>query len=326
MSDRTPQPIILDTDIGDDIDDAYALALVLASPELDLRGVTTVFCNSVARARQARTVLAVAGRPDVPVAAGCGAVMSTRTDYAPATAAVGTRQVPWAAAKLLNDSRPSQDRSCLPETDLPPLDKRHGVDFLIETIMHGKGDIIPVAIGPFTNIAMAIVKEPRLITKIPRLVVMGACFDRHQSEWNIRCDPVAAAVVFNSGIPMTVVGLDVTMKCRFSTEQVNRLYECPRPLAKNLAAATQAWAAEDSGGWKQGRPVLHDPLAIEVIFRSDLVGTHNGTVTVELAGTRTYGYTLFSPAPANTPAPHDIGVTVNADAALDLWLDRVLAC
>ena len=108
------QRIILDSDIGDDIDDAYALGLVIASPELALQGVTTVFMNTAARARQARTLLAVAGRGDVPVAAGCGAPLSPRITYE-----TDPRQA------YLEGRLPNQDSTCLPETDLPPCDPRH---------------------------------------------------------------------------------------------------------------------------------------------------------------------------------------------------------
>ncbi|PIS46299.1 MAG: nucleoside hydrolase, partial [Ignavibacteria bacterium CG08_land_8_20_14_0_20_37_9] len=85
-----------------------------------------------------------------------------------------------------------------------------------------------------------------------RIVSMAGAFDRHLSEWNIRCDPIAAAIVFNSGIPMTVVGLDVTTRCMFNREHLNRLKACNRPIAKNLWKATELW----SGRY----PVLHDPL------------------------------------------------------------------
>ncbi|MCX7015932.1 MAG: nucleoside hydrolase, partial [Candidatus Sumerlaeota bacterium] len=126
------QQIILDTDIGDDIDDAYALALVLASPELELLGVTTVFGATRERAQQALTILKIAERDGIPVAAGCGPEMSPRPGAEPS----GLRR--WTENLL-----PCQQSSCLPWDDLPPLSPMHGVDFLIETILNGQGDIIP---------------------------------------------------------------------------------------------------------------------------------------------------------------------------------------
>jgi len=154
------QKIILDTDIGDDIDDALALGLILGCPELELVGVTTVFANVVARARQARTVLKVAGEKfaSIPVSVGCGGSMASRPlhnikDY-------------------LADALPNQDSTCLPESELHPADKRHGIDFLLEEL--APGDVIPVTIGAMTNLASAFVKDWRITRRIPKIVCMAA--------------------------------------------------------------------------------------------------------------------------------------------------------
>ncbi|HCG76407.1 MAG: hypothetical protein COZ37_03585 [bacterium (Candidatus Ratteibacteria) CG_4_10_14_3_um_filter_41_18] len=310
------QKIILDTDIGDDIDDAYALALVLASPEVELLGITTVFANTCARGRQAQTLLKIAGREEIPVAAGCGAVISPRIIYGEKNLNYKKRPVQSATFWYLNNVRPHQYDSCLPEAELPALYKDHAVKFLIDTLLVGDGKIIPVTIGAMTNLAMALIIEPKIALKIPRIVSMAGAFDRHLSEWNIRCDPIAAAVVFNSGIPMTVVGLDVTTKCIFNQEHLNRLKACNRPIAENLSKATKLWSGK--------YPVLHDPLAIATIFKPDLVETKNGTVSVELNGNKTYGFTIFKEAEEEKPGPHDICVAVKSKEFLELWLGRVL--
>jgi purine nucleosidase/pyrimidine-specific ribonucleoside hydrolase len=307
------QRIILDTDIGDDIDDAYALSLILKSPELELVGVTTVFANAPARTRQAQTILKIVKRGDVPVATGCGATLSPRLNVAGEQVHAGIPfQMP--AFRYMTGARPCQDSSALPASKLPKPDPRHAVDFLIETLLAGRGDIIPVTIGAMTNLAMALVKEPKIRLKIPRIVSMAACFDRQYSEWNIRCDPVAAALVFDSGIPMTVIGLDVTTKCKFNDADLARLHAGKSPLSKNLSAATRAWNPK-------GYPCLHDPLAVETLLDPDIVTLRRGRVRVELAGAETYGYTLFTP---DDKGPHAIGVAVKSRAALDLWLERVL--
>ncbi len=310
------QRVILDTDIGDDIDDAYALALILASPELELVGVTTVFKNTVARARQAKTILQLAGREEVPVAAGCGATMSPRVIHREPDLAHGQVSLPAQVREQFDDERPCQDATALPWDQLSPLHPSHGVDFLIEIITAGDGDIIPITIGAMTNLGMALVKEPALTRKIPRIVSMCACFDRHLSEWNIQCDPIAAAICFNSRIPMTVVGLDVTTKCQLNQEQLDRLAKSERPVARNLSAATQAWGHRF--------PLLHDPLAVETLLDSSVVEVRNGTVTVELSGDATYGYTTFKQANGGSSGPHDIGVSVLPDKATSLWLERVI--
>lgn len=305
------QKIILDTDIGDDIDDALALGLILASPELQLVGITTVFKNTVARARQARTILRVAGRRSIPVASGCGAVLSPRTTY-------GSD----AREAYLRGELPNQDASCLPEAELPSPDARHGVDFLIETILAGDGDIVPVTIGAMTNLAMATIKEPRIIAKIPRIVCMAAAFDRLMSEWNIRCDPVAAAILFGSGIPMRIVGLDVTMQVRFRKEHLDALRACPRPLAQRLYQATMLWARHaDWAPESQRLPIMHDPLAVATLIQPDLVRWRRGRAAVELAGTATYGFTTFA---EEANGPHEYAYAVDSEAALSLWMARVL--
>ena len=304
--------IILDTDIGDDIDDALALGLILACKELELVGVTTVFKNTPARARQARTILKVAGRGEIPVAAGCGAVLSPRT-----TLGFDPRQ------GYLDGELPNQDASCLPESELQPLDKRHAVDFIIETILAGSGDITLLTIGAMTNVAMALIKEPRILTKLPRIVSMAATFDRLMSEWNIKCDPVAAATLFNSGVPMRIIGLDVTTKVQFREEHIRALNASNRPLAQNLSKAIKMWAQHS--GWAQqihALPVMHDPLAAATLVKPDLVRWRRGTATVELAGEKTYGFTTFQEDPAG---PHEYAYTVDAEAALAFWMDKVLA-
>ncbi len=311
------QKVILDTDIGDDIDDAYALALILASPELELVGVTTVFQNTVARARQAKTILKLAGREEIPVAAGCGGCMSPRVTYRRADLPGDQNSLAHLAEGLLNDVRPSQDGTALPWEELTPVHPLHAVNFIVDTIMKGDGDIIPITIGGMTNLAMALMMEPRLPTKIPRIVSMCGCFDRQISEWNIRCDPVAAAIVFNSQIPMTVVGLDVTTKCRLSQSHLDRLAASGQQVARNLVAATEAWG--------HGLPTLHDVLAVETLIEPDIVGTKNGRVSVELAGAQTYGYTIFTPAEGEERGPHDVCLQVDGQRACELWLDRVLS-
>jgi purine nucleosidase/pyrimidine-specific ribonucleoside hydrolase len=291
QGDTMPQKIILDTDIGDDIDDALALGLILASPELDLVGVTTVFKNTAARGRQARTVLATAGRRDVPVAAGCGATLSVRLDVG------GDPTAAYLAGEL-----PNQDASCLPEAQLPPADPRHGVDFLIDTLMAGAGDIVVVTIGAMTNLAMALAKEPRLAARIPRIVSMAAAFDRQMAEWNIRCDPTAAALVLHSGVPVDLVGLDVTTRVQFRAADLSALAASPSPLCANLSGAIAAWARHS--GWAhqiEGRPIMHDPLAVATLLDDSLVTWRRGRAGVELRGEATYGYTTFSPEEAG---PH----------------------
>jgi purine nucleosidase len=299
------QKVILDTDIGDDVDDVLALALVCASPELELVGVTTVFGNVDARSRQARTVLSLAGEVsrNIPVCAGCGASIASRPLHN--------------LKAYLERELPVQNASCLPESDLAPADPRHGVDFIIETILGGNRDIIPITIGAMTNLAMAIVKEPKIIAKIPKIVSMAAEFERNFAEWNILCDPEAAAIVFNSGIPVDVTTWTIGNIATFRPEHVVRLAEGKHPITQNLSKAIALWAGDR--GWM---PHLYDPVAVATMIQPDLVTWKQGRVTVELQGQNTYGYTKFTEDPAG---PHKVAFGTDRDTVLEFYLDRVLA-
>ncbi|HUW83865.1 MAG TPA: nucleoside hydrolase [Phycisphaerae bacterium] len=314
-----PHKIILDTDIGDDIDDAYALAFALASSELDLLGVTTVFGNTVARARQGQTILKLAGREDVPVAAGVASPISPRVEYkhAVADAGIADHPVPWPTKCAIDDVRPCQDPSALPPEQLPPIHPQCAVRFLIDTITANPG-LTVVTVGAQTNLAVALSVQPSIVTKIGRVVSMAAVFSRQIAEWNICCDPVAAALVAASGLDVTYVGLDVTTKCVLSEQQLQQLLDSDRPVARNLAHATRFW----QGDSKARRPMLHDPLAVATLVQPELVTTKTGTVSVELTGQHAYGQTLFAP---DEKGRHHICVDVKAEEFLKLWLDRVLS-
>jgi purine nucleosidase/pyrimidine-specific ribonucleoside hydrolase len=309
------QKIWLDTDIGEDIDDAYALALILASPELDLLGITTVFQNVAAKARLAKTILQMAGQSHIPVAAGCGAVLSPR--ICKLIPEISECQIPvQETAKFsLEDIDLPQTALALPQEQLSPAIPVHGVDFLIKNIMDGKGDIILFTIGPMTNIAMALIKEPRLISKIQRIISMAGNFQQDIPEWNIGWDPVAAAIVVNTGIPMTFTGFDMTSRCKLSSSQIDLLFSSTQKLPQFLAKLTKARG--------NNTIFLHDPLAIETLINPTVVQTENGTVRVELADPR-YGHTIFRKAQSSIRSPHDICVNVNEEQAVNFWLTRVL--
>ena len=150
---------------------------------------------------------------------------------------------------------------------------------------------------------------------------MGGAFDRQVSEWNIMCDPVAAAIVCASGVPLRIIPLDITTQVQFRQSDLDALSACQRPLAQRLLAAIVAW--QQHSGWAQrigGLPVMHDPLAIATMIDPELVTWRQGQVSVELQGEYTYGYTLFREDPAGH---HRYAATVKPQAALDLWINRI---
>jgi purine nucleosidase len=306
--DTMPTKIILDTDVGDDIDDAIAIGLISRSPELELLGITTVYGNTVARSRQARSILVTAGGnwSRVPVAVGCGGTMSSRG---------------WQGFdECLTGRLPNQDSESLPEETLPPGDKRHAVEFLIETILGGDGDIVPVTIGATTNLAMAMVKEPRIIAKIPRIVAMAAEFRKPMAEWNVTCDREAFGVLLRSGVPLDLTPWHVGHVATWTPEHVAQLAKASSPLARFLHRTIEAWRI----GWKNPDelPSLYDPLAVATIFKPELCTWKRGTVTVDLQGGTTYGFTQFKEEAAGL---HRVAWDVERMQAIDFVLSRICA-
>src|SRR5437764_3138770 len=184
--------VLVDSDIGDDIDDALALALVLQSPEIELQGVTTVFGDTRLRARLAAHVLKVFGREDVPVAAGMEEPIQYR--HRPSG-------VPLAA---LLDERAA----------LSAISTRSGPELIVETGMAHHGRLTLMCIGPMTNIATALKLEPRLFMAIRRIMMMGGTSGFPFPDWNVRSDARAAQIVLGAGIPVTMIGWNVTTRCQ----------------------------------------------------------------------------------------------------------------
>src|SRR5512133_2480568 len=214
-----PKKILFDTDPG--IDDACAILLALASPEISLEGLSIVHGNcSVEQATtNALSVLELARAGHIPVAKGCELPLVQPSLLAPETH--GSTGLGYAK---------------LPEPRLRPT-VQHGIDFLIEKIMSSPGEITVVAIGPLTNVALAIRQEPRIVQAIKELIIMGGAL-RHEGnttalgEFNTYVDPHAAHIVYQAGMPTTLVPLDVTYQCILTVEDVQRLRQVDSPITK----------------------------------------------------------------------------------------------
>ncbi len=249
-------PILLDTDIGTDVDDAIALALLLASPELDLKAVTTVSGGVKLRARIAKKMLTMAGRAEVPVAAGIRDPLLRQRNFL------------WMGHEgsgIINDG------------DTLPLADAHGVDLLIDTVMREHPHV--VAIGPLSNLAVAIIKEPAVIGAIAHLTVMGGAFGISDDptvpmvDYNLLSDPESSLVVLGAGIPTTLIPLDVTWKVRFTERELARLRAVKSPLVQKLCDAIETWwpMHQTLFAGQQGYPhdvvaFLHDPLTVAAVF------------------------------------------------------------
>lgn len=294
-----PIPVILDTDIGDDIDDALALALALQSPELDIKAVVTVLQHRERRADLVWKILELYGRTGIPIGMGAEQPLFA----APDTSAV------------------RQTQALAPGDRAPEAKRRSGIPLFIDTCLAAPGKITVIAYGPATNVALALKAEPRIKDKIERIVLMnGVFFQRAQLEYNTRRDPEASAIVYGSGLPVTAVGLDVTMQCRLRPEDLDNIESSTLPSVKFIRELIHIWQNGNPGQ----RPVLHDPLAIAATFRPSLVSTIKGRVEVETRGQpgKTYGMTLFrEDANGTVQAARE----VNSAQVVALFMERLLA-
>jgi len=255
----TRLPILLDTDVGTDVDDAIAIALAMAAPELDLRAVTTVSGDVTLRARIAKQLLMLGNRPDVPVAAGVREPILRQRSFL------------WLGhegKRIVDAGAPL------------PLAAAHAVDLLIDTVRRDRPHV--VTIGPLSNLAVALMKEPSITSAIPHLTVMGGVVGRTPgvpaAEYNLGSDPEAARLVLTAGIPTTLVPLDVTLQVFFTTLELARLRAAPSRLVQTVCDAIEVWApihAEFFGGTRRFAPdtvsFLHDPLAVAVVFERSFV-------------------------------------------------------
>jgi purine nucleosidase len=239
------QLAVIDTDIGDDIDDAFALALALRSPELRIIGVTTAYGDTELRARLVDRYLAAVGRSDIPVAAGVATPHSnvfTQEAYA-----------------------------------LRGPDHKHpdGVAFLLEQIRAHPGEITLIAIGPETNLAAAIQRDGATFRRLKRVVLMGGSVYRGygdekrppEPEWNIDRDPAAAKALFASGVPIFIMPLDST-QIRLQAKEREQIFSFGSPLTDQLTLLYHQWVARTDN--HSPDPTLFDPVAVTFAIRPEL--------------------------------------------------------
>ncbi|MES1257205.1 MAG: nucleoside hydrolase [Acidobacteriota bacterium] len=297
-----PIPIIFDTDIGDDIDDALALALVLQSPELDLKLVTTVTDDVESRTRLVSKELTLFGRADVAIATGA--------------------PEPFLDPK--HEGLAPQFQVLTARDQAPPAARQRAADRIIEVLMASNDRVTLVPVGPLTNIALALKEEPRIKDKIERIVLMGGAFYPARREYNIYRDRIAAEIVFTSGVPVTAVGLDVTEKCKLQGADLERIRGAKNPASQFLYQLIELWQKGDANRF----PTLHDPLAVAAALRASLIETQSGTVDVEITSPAFFGATLFTPEdrlPKDRKATARVARNVNVREFLDLFVERLSA-
>jgi purine nucleosidase len=277
----TARSIIIDTDPG--IDDAVAILLALAAPEeLEVLGLVAVAGNLplALTERNARRVCELAERRDVPVYAGCARPMLR----------------PLATAGHIHDET-ARDRLLLPEPTMA-LRPQHGVDFLVETVRAAEaGTITLCALGPLTNIAMALVKAPEIAAKIADLVIMGgACFELGNvtpaAEFNMYVDPHAAAIVLDSGMPITMIPLDVTHQVLTTPPRLDAMPALGNRCGAAVASLLGVFEARRVDRFGERGRALHDPCVIAYLLRPELFAGREVNVAIETASPLTLGMTV----------------------------------
>lgn len=268
-----PQKVIIDTDIGDDIDDAYALAFALLRPELEVCGVTTVTGRADLKARLVAAILAALGRSDVPFAAGW-----TFPFHIPSE--------PW--RRFLPDGAPNQ-YSAVEEDDLPAPTHRNALDLLMDVSQQHAGEVGLITLGPLTNVAAAFQFDPTLPTRFAWTAIMGGEVATRRMEYNVRADPLAADLVFRSGAEMLLATASVTERVTFTADTVKRLGSADRPICRLLHRMTELWWPHR--GEKAG-PVLYDVVPVAWAFEPAVVTTERMCVQVQRAPGPAFGWTV----------------------------------
>lgn len=306
-----PKHIIIDTDPG--IDDALAFLLALASPELVVDGIVTIHGNaSTAQVTtNALSILELAKRNDIPVYRGCELPLVQPSMLSPEThgnSGLGYAQLP---------APQSQVRA------------QHGSDFIIEHIMSHPGEITLVCIGPLTNVALAIRKEPRIVQAVKEVFIMGGAI-KHQgnttplAEYNTYVDPHAAHIVFHSGMPMILTPLDVTYQCIFTTDDLSRLQKIDSPITKFIADSTRFYMEFHDEYQKIDGCVINDPMTLALTYMPEICDYENLYVDVDISSGVGLGNTFADFYNYDKKSPNmKVALGVRPRMFMELFLERM---
>ncbi len=273
-AEAAPQKIIIDTDVGDDIDDAFAVALALVSPEFQVLGLLSDFGDTQARARMLDRMLIETGHGDIPVAVGLAST-----------------------ANLAGFSQ----RRYAEGGSFAPRSHTQAVDFLLEQIRRNPGEITLVAIGPSPNLGAAIARDPATFRKLKSIVMMGGSFNpvsdgfgpatAPHPEWNIKNDIAGAQKIFTSGVPLFVMPLVSTANLKLDEIGRNLLFAHGTAMTDMLAVTYHQWVYGTHG---QVTPTLFDPMTLGFLLQPSLCPVTPMHVRVDDAG-----MTRAEPGPAN---------------------------
>jgi inosine/uridine nucleosidase len=295
------RPCILDCDPGHD--DAVAILLAAASDEIDLRAITTVAGNGTLDkvTYNARRVCTLAGIRDVPIAAGADRPLVRDLET---------------AAHVHGES--ALDGPELPEPDVP-LDPRPGEQVIADVAAAGDEPVTLIAIGPLTNVALALDRHPDLAGRLREIIVMGGSTGRGNhapyAEFNVYVDPEAAALVFASGVPVKMIGLNLTHQALATPEVIDRLLALDTHLARVVAGWMTFFGSTYEDLWGLAGPPVHDACAVAMAIDPTLLRHEEAFVAIETEGRWTRGATVVD-------LHRRLGHAPNAQVAIDLDVER----
>ena len=307
-----PFPIIIDTDPGQD--DAVAILLALASPELEVLGITAVAGNVplALTEKNARKVCELGGRKDIKVFAGADRPTIR----------------PLVTAEYVH-GKTGLDGPVLPEPTMP-LHGQHAVDFIVEILMSREpGNVTLCTLGPLTNVALALEREPRIAPRIAAIVAMGGGFfeggnTTPAAEFNIYVDPQAARTVFEAGIPITLIPLDCTHRALTTRKRVERFRAMTNRSGPAVAALLDFFERFDEQKYGTDGGPLHDPCVIAWLLKPELFNGRHVNVAIECDSELTMGMTVVdwwgvTERPVNATVLRD----VDADGFFSLLTERI---
>jgi purine nucleosidase len=307
-----PLPIIIDTDPGQD--DAVAILLALASPELEVLGITAVAGNvSLALTEiNTRKICELAGKPLTKVFAG----------------AIRPLLRPLVTAEHVH-GRTGLDGPVLPDPTMP-LQKQHAVDFIVESLMaRDAGTVTICVLGPMTNIALALIREPRIASRIKRIVAMGGGFFEGgnvtpAAEFNIYVDPHAARAVFDANIPITLIPLDCTHQALTSAVRVEKFRGMANKSGPATAALLDFFERFDEQKYGTDGGPLHDPCVIAWLLKPELFLSRDVNVAIECESELTMGMTVVDWWSVTDRMPNaTVCRSINAQGFFDLLTERI---
>ena len=317
------RPIILDTDIGTDVDDAMALALALASPELELVGITVVHGDAPVRACIARKLTEFAGRAEIPVVAGLSLPLAMPLP----------ENFHW-----MPRLRGHEGRGLLSAAELEPsanleATRDDAAQFIIREAERFGGQLELVTIGSLSNIGRALQLAPHLSGQIRRITAMGSTVYAERFPWppmletNFNCDPLATRLVFESGIPLTIVPMEITTQVFLRETERARLRSLETRLSNALVDMMDGMLTGMAGlsaevglskDFYQGRTFMHDPLAVAVAFNSELIEVRDLHVRLEVID-----HVLRTMPEMGSEPNVRVAVDVNCAGFVEFWLERV---